>query len=326
MMSTELKARRGREGSRWVNERPTEREVAKWFADVPLHDGMEHARYVNGITLIPAVEKVDEIAGYDDNGRPVVVEDVRNMTWTPYMKVETRVAYFHDYARRIEEQWPDGLRSVIEPVPVPGSTELGLPDGFFAFRASHASKGEVKFIGARYRVAITTMPKWVSAGVGGGLRVMESTPIVEGVGTKIVATASKWDVDANSVMKAETGAIGRALGVAGMLVLPGSGIATAEDMLEAMGPAPAASPADAALPADAEPAVERQLSDPELRDRAGALLQTFDAEYPEAAARFREWAKGRGHAKLSDLTSPALKGFVRKLEKELDTARQEAGS
>lgn len=38
--------------------------------------------------------------------------------------------------------------------------------------------------------------------------------------------------DMNSVMKAETGAVARALGFLGMLTLPGSGIATAEDMLE----------------------------------------------------------------------------------------------
>lgn len=320
MAMDDVRVRRGREGSRWINERPTSGEVAEWFKTVPLHEGMDHEKYVGGITLIPGKEKGDAIVGYDGDGRPLVAE-MQDMTFTPYMKVETRVAYFHDFIDRLgrDDRYAEvGVVGVIEPIVVPGYAELGLPPGFFAYRASHASKGEVKFIGCSYRVSALERPSFVSVGINGSRRQMEAIPIFEGRGTKIVATATKWDVDPNAVMKAETGAIGRALGVAGMLVLPGSGIATAEDMLEAMGPAPGGS-ADAQLPATA-PADER-LTDDELRERAARLLESL-GEYPEALAAFREWAKSRGHASLGSLTSPALKGFVKKLEKDLDFARQ----
>jgi hypothetical protein len=118
MMETAT-VRRGREGSRWINERPTSQEVAEWFRSVPLHDGMDHEKYVGGITLIQGVEKADEIVGYDGDGRPVIVEDVRNVTFTPYMKVETRVAYFHDYVDRLgaDDRYAEvGTVPIIEPI------------------------------------------------------------------------------------------------------------------------------------------------------------------------------------------------------------------
>jgi hypothetical protein len=320
MMETAT-VRRGREGSRWINERPTSQEVAEWFRTVPLHDGMDHEKYVGGITLIQGVEKADEIVGYDGDGRPVIVEDVRNVTFTPYMKVETRVAYFHDYVDHLgaDDRYAEvGTVPIIEPITPVGGEALGLPPGFFAYRAS-GPKGEVKFIGCSYRVAIVERPKFVESGIA-GRRVMEAIPILEGRGTKVVPTSTRYDVDLNAVMKAETGAIGRALGVAGILVLPGSGIATAEDMLEAMAPAPAATPEGATLPGED---VTAPLNDDELRQRATALLEEFEA-FPEAAAKFRDWAKGRGHVTLNSLNSPALKGFVRKLERDLDAARSAA--
>lgn len=318
---SESTVRRGREGSRWINERPNSHEVAEWFKTVRLHAGMDPEKYVGGITLIPGREKGDEIVGRDGDGRPVIAEDVVNLTFTPYMKVETRVAYFHDYARVLAEEWPDGVVTSIKPVPIPNvAPELGLPEGFFPFRST-GPKGEVKMIGARYRVAISTAPKFVKVGIGEAKFEAQSITIVEGIGTKTVPTATKWDVDLNAVEKAETGAIGRALGVAGMLVLPGSGVATAEDMLEAMGPAPAASPESAELPAEA--ATESKLGDDELRERAAELLGRLE-EYPPVLEDFREWARSRGHASLATITSPALKGFVRKLEKALDAAQRDA--
>src|SRR5215218_10140963 len=104
-MAEQVRPRRGREGNRWINERPSAQEVAEWFATVPLHEGMKHEPYVGGVTLIPAKEKSDEIVGYDDDGFAIVRENVQKLTWTPYMKVDTRIRYFWDLMDRHREEW-----------------------------------------------------------------------------------------------------------------------------------------------------------------------------------------------------------------------------
>jgi len=78
---------------------------------------------------------------------------------------------------------------------------------------------------------------WVEAhiivreGQGDSVNVVRSAK-----GHKQVAQQRKFGnrivPDMDSLMKAETGAVARALGILGMLTFPGSGIATADDMVE----------------------------------------------------------------------------------------------
>jgi hypothetical protein len=316
MMSSEapeLRARIGREGSRWYNERPLPTEVAEWFSGIPLHPGMSHEKYVNGIVLIPGKEKSDEIVGYDDHGFPQVRSDVQHLTWTPYMKVETRVAYFWDW---VAQAGNGAWTGSIEPAGIITKEPSGLPPGFFSYRATSpkAEGKEVRFVGASFRVRVVDSYT--------GRVVLEG-----GLGTKIVQTATKWDVDPNAVMKAETGAIGRALGVAGMLVMPGSGIATAEDMAENLAPsAPAITPEGAAVPEDVPaPVVPEQPDDDVLRVHIGELLKVLAKDHPPYHVGVIEWMVGRKlpflddtTPKLEDFTSMQLKGTVKKLERVLD--------
>jgi hypothetical protein len=81
-----------REGSRWINQRPSGDEVASWFVqNAPMHEGMEPERYVTGVTLIPAKEKPKILSPERRDRRRA-----EQLVWTPYVKVETRVAYFWD--------------------------------------------------------------------------------------------------------------------------------------------------------------------------------------------------------------------------------------
>lgn len=159
-------------------------------------------------------------------------------------------------------------------------------------------------------------------------------------------------------MKAETGAIGRALGVAGILVV-GTGIATAEDMQEALSAPPGPQVAgneggglpDVVGPSEPQPGsqiegpqvaegqvqmpgVADQLAPPtqqtpqevdeSLRVRARQLGEALKEESPERHAAYIEWyTKERQFPALDQLSGPALNGAVVKLERTLDEARQE---
>jgi hypothetical protein len=291
--------RRGREGSRWYNQRPTAEEVAEWFYTVPLHDGMLAADYVSGITLIPAKEKSDEVVGWDSNGLPQIRER-QDLVFIPYVKVDTRVAYFW---RLMEDRdWV----GAIEPIIAPNTENLGLPPGFFKYAAADPKGKTVSFVGCSMRITIADAE---------GKTVRTPPP-----GTKIVSTATRWDVDQNSIMKAETGAIGRALGMAGMLVVPGSGVATAEDMADSSVAAGAAG--EPSLPTTTgEPT-----TDEELRERATELVEQLGQADPAKLELFQAWARARSLT-LENAQGPVLKGAVKKLEKtvaELDGATAHA--
>jgi hypothetical protein len=295
----EVAQRRGREGSRWYNERPTPEQVAEWFQTVPLHSGMQHEDYIGGVTLIQAVEKSDEVVGYDKDELPQIRER-RDLVYVPYVKVETRVAYFW----RLME-----LRSwigEITPVVTPGA-EIGLPPGFFKYAAADPKGKTIPFVGCSM-----VMRAWEPMTGVSERRLMLSPP----PGTKKVATATKWEVDQNALMKAETGAVGRALGMGGILVVPGSGVATAEDMQDAQVPAGAS-----AAPAVPSTAVEeREPTDEELRARITMLAGELEELDPARLEAFQEWSRSR-KLTLASAEGAALKGAVRKLEKELDAAR-----
>jgi hypothetical protein len=285
-----MAVREGQEGSRWYNRRPTAEQVGMWFGTVPLHEGMSHYDYVGGVTLIQSTEKTKDVFGFDQAGNPDI-RDRTDLVWVPYVKVETRVAYFWKLCELREWQ------GVIEPVEPVGGEALGLPPGFFRYSAKNP-RGEVAaFVGCTMRVRI----------LGVEASDLHRPPSA----SKIVPTATKWGVDENALMKAETGAIGRALGFAGMLVVPGSGVATAEDMQEALESPGAGAAPEPELPTAEAPTV---LTDADLRGRAAVLVDKLNPEEREA---FHAWARQRKLI-LAEAEGAALRGAVKKLEKTLD--------
>jgi hypothetical protein len=328
-----------RQGSRWLHAPPNEEEIKEWFEAQSLHPGMSHGPYMGGIVLIGATEKI-KVSKQKQNG-DTYVSEMERAVFTPYVKVDTRIAYFRDYVRSLNDGKDDTNKfyGIIELVEVPKTDDKAsayhnahLPQGFTMLPVANKDKSVSRFLVCTARVAIYERQ---SDDVSDFL-------VLEGIGTKQVAIAKNW-ADDNAVMKAETGAVGRALGMAGILVV-GTGVATAEDMQEAAaGPSGAAAATDAAtaaeLPADAPAAADAggvpvaeapaaegmeeqspEQQDGALRERATALLAEFE-QYPEARAAYVEWWKGRDFGNLSELTGPALKGAVTKLERDLDTAK-----
>jgi hypothetical protein len=292
--------RHGREGSRWYNARPTGEELAQWFAQVPLHEGMAHEHFISGIVLIQAEEKSNEVVGYDNDGLPLIRER-KDLVYVPYPKVEARVAYFWKLMEI--RQW----RGEILPVPPVGGDPIGLPPGYFRYSATKPDSKVVNFVGCSMQVKVWEPSRHHSEPTA----VMTPPP-----GSKIVPTATRWDVDANALMKAETGAIGRALGVAGMLVVPGSGVATAEDMLELAGP-----PAGAQEPQLPEPETPvAPASEEQLREQAARLADELSTLNEKGHTEFQEWARGR-NLRLDTAQGAALRGVVKKLEGLVEAAR-----
>lgn len=291
-----MSVREGKEGSRWYNRRPTGEEVGEWFYTVPLHDGLSHADYIGGIVMIQQKEKSKVVDGFDNKGRPNIVER-EDLVYVPYPKVETRVAYFWAWLAGHE-----GWTAEFQAITAPGADGLGLPPGFFKYAAAGPNNKNASFVGCSTRVRVLDEANKVAVDVRG---------------TKAAAVASRWDVDENAVMKAETGSVGRALGFAGMLVIPGSGVATAEDMQEALSsPGAGATPEEAALP---QATAVEQLTDDQLRERAANLVAELFATNPQAGQAFQEWAKQR-KLTLESAQGAALRGAVRKLERAIADA------
>lgn len=309
-MAVELEPviRAGREGNRWYNLRPAADDVAEWFASVRLHEGMRPEDYIGGITMIQATEKSDEVTGFDKDGMAVIRER-KDLVHIPYVKVDTRVRYFWDYVELHESR---GWRGEIRPVPNASSVQLGLPDGFFRYSATDpkAADKHVNFVGISMQATIYERSR---ASGGADIPILRGSP-----GTKLVAAATKWEVDPHAMSKAETGAVGRALGMAGILVIPGSGVATAEDMLE-LSEAPAGAVAEPELPAPTAVALE-DLSDEQLRERAAALVDELGGLDPKRHTEFQEWARGR-KLTLAEAQGAPLRGAVKKLEKTIAEAR-----
>lgn len=286
-----------REGSRWRHAKPSSDEVAEWFGTVPLDAGMAHEDYIAGVVLIPAGEKVKRIRA-DGRG----TEEVYEQTFTPYVRVDTRVAYFRRLAELRE------LVAVIEPIAVPRSDKPAfenqhMPDGFWWMVAGEQQTAQ-RFLCATWRVALYDADTYKEGWGTDGKR--ERRPVREGIGTKQVTGAP----EINALAKAETGAIGRALGVAGILVV-GTGIATAEDMMELREPAQAA-------PVLPEPVEE---SEEHLNERLMAL-QTRLRLYPEAWSEFAAWWNER--SKQGGWTNPlstpveVRRGMASKMEGMLE--------
>lgn len=313
--------RKGREGSRWYNERPSSDDVAKWFkANVPVYEGLDVEDYIAGITLINAVEKTKEATGFRDNGTPII-EEVHSVVYTPYPRVDTRIKYFHDLMALKADEW----YGAIEPVAVELQRGVHMPPGFFPHKVV-TQGGETRFVCCSMKVTV-----WEREGfeekpiintrtgeqtfVRTGKKVIDAPPA-----TKMIACVRKY-ADENALMKAETGAVGRALGMAGMLVVPGAGVATAEDLQElASQEAQPAEPEAKAQPE--EPGSSgKEPTDDELRERAKGLIEALK-QYPDAFKAFQAWATERNLGQLSETVSPALRGVVRQLERKLDEAER----
>jgi pyruvate/2-oxoglutarate dehydrogenase complex dihydrolipoamide acyltransferase (E2) component len=141
-----------------------------------------------------------------------------------------------------------------------------------------------------------------------------------------VPTVGRYGADENALMKAQTGAIGRTLAFAGMLVIPGTGVATAEDVQEAIaggvslsgdsGAPQAALPVSA--PSEAAEAPETAAAS-EPRERVAELVGALQ-EFPDALKEVHAWAEER-KIDLADIKDPQLRGAVRKLETVLEKAR-----
>jgi hypothetical protein len=351
--------RRGREGARWINERPSSEEFGQWFRDnVKLHDGMDYERYVGGVVLIPAVdEKAKYVKGFAANGAPII-DQRPELSYIPYGKVETRINYFWDLLESKAGEWYGELEPIATPrpsvqpvasnelieeggrviqrdtsrVPITAQIVEQLPEGFFLMSVP-VNNALTHFLCCSYRCAIYS-------------RENPERPLRQGRGTKMVPLVlgrQQFYADQNSIMKAETGAMGRALGTAGIFVIPGSGVATAEDMQEALvaqptaqqsetageeattGPAsPAAEPVPVVRTAPERAADEHAT----MVQRARDLLTEAQADYPGVLERFRDWGAQREPPvrNLNELRGGALRGAVRTLERLVDEAKQNAAA
>jgi hypothetical protein len=336
-----------RMGSRWLYHHPSEEQVRDWFGQQTLHGGMEHAPYVGGIVVIGATEKLKTTMRKRDGGT-YIREDERGV-YTPYVKVDTRIAYFWDYVRTLNEKANDEKYvGVIEPVPLnviedPNSAYYNahLPEGFFIMPIRNGDKDSVnRYLGARWSVAIYERESYLRKLDGS----KKELAVLKGIGTKQSALSKNY-ADDNVVMKAETGAIGRALGVAGILVV-GTGVATAEDMQEALAantqPSAEVAPtlpqtvnregqpveAGQVRPPQAEAPPEQtpQDADEEGRAKVRKLASELSTEFPDAFAEYRRWyTDERKFGAVDQLGGAALQGAIVKLERTLDEQRKARG-
>ena len=318
----EVAVRQGREGSRWINERPSADAIAKWFRDsISMPEGLDVAHYVSGVTLIQSTEDAKEVVSFKDDGTPTWRE-IQHLVYVPYVKVETRVQYFHDLMALHREDW----LGVIEPVSVPEPSP-DLPPGFFKFTAA----GDA-FVCCTMKVTVfdRSTVEWVetrNVQTGEMERVRTGKTIIDAPpATKMVPSKRKY-ADTSSIMKAETGAVGRALGMAGMLIVPGSGVATAEDVREAQDieQTPSAAREEAPLPEGQRGLTIAEPSHEELVTRAVSLIQQLKDTSEDAHAIFLAWVKEKGYeGKVSELADPAIKGLVKKAERDLAEAAEAA--
>jgi hypothetical protein len=329
------------DGSRWLHGPPSAEQLAEWFKLQPLHDGMEHDRYVSGIIVLPQTEEI-EVTKAKQNGDTYTTK-VERATYVPYVNISTRVRYFHDLARKMREGDAGiDVRSLFRPVGQAQISDLSnayynenLPDGFSVAAIKNQNDTLKRFFVATFEAAIVER-EFVRDFLAG-----EDVPVeIHGAGSKQVPMNYRngWGDEA-ALMKAETGAHGRALGMASILVI-GTGVATAEDMQEAIagggavqeGPVVQQAPLtpEAAAPvalggSGAEEVVEQtqEQQDEALRARAMDLQREMSRDHPAQWETYRRWwTEDRQFPPLAELSGPALRGAVTKLERDLDAAKQ----
>lgn len=297
------------EGARWRFHRPTSAAVAQWFETQPLDTGMLHEHYVGGVVLIPANEKVTYTR--PDGGEFQRYEQV----FTPYVQIGTRVGYFRRLAEYRE------LVPVIEPADVPRSMNPQSPyfngnmeQGLWWHIVAAGDGQAVRYLCATAQVALYEPQSYLAL-----INKQPALPVISGRGTKQVGGAP----DPNQIARAQTGAVGRALGVAGILVI-GTGIATAEDMQEFAGygatPGPSLPPVSE-IPNGELPPVDPSAQLDQLQSRAQALSTQLQERSMDAYADWRAWYGERSRAEgwegLDSIPFEALKGVVARLERAL---------
>ena len=299
------------EGARWRYHRPSSSAVAEWFATQPLDEGMDHTHYVGGVVLIPANEKVTYTR--PDGGQVQRYEQ----TFTPYVQIGTRVGYF----RRLAEH--RGLIPVIEPAPVPRSKDPRSPyfnsnmeEGLWWHLVAGSDGNAVRYLCATAQVGLYDKQSYLAL-----INKQPALPVISGRGTKQVGGGP----DVNMIARAQTGAVGRALGVAGILVI-GTGIATAEDMQEFAGyggtsAAPSLPAVPSEIAAGEPPPVDPSAQFDQLKSRALALQTQLQEQSPEQWSAFLSWwqerAKAEGWSGIDAVPYEALKGVVSRMERTL---------
>jgi hypothetical protein len=327
-----------RQGSRWLYAMPSEDDLKEWFRTQHLHDGMQHEPYMGGIVVIGAKEKYAATMAKQD-GTTYVRENMERMVYVPYVKVDTRIAYFWDLVRALNGGKIMGdYVGVISPVsqrriedPSSPYFNLHLPEGFFRLPLPNKDGSFNNYIGCTQRVAIYGSEDYLNS--------ENPKPLIQGIGTK-QTVAGKTYADDNALMKAETSAVGRALGLAGILVV-GTGVASAEDMQEVqageagaaaarqptlppvVGPqvetAQAAPPSEA--PSAAEPTTpeqERELMLERIQVLTSELQSASEEQWELTKAAVLETTKG---AAIHSLPVPAIKGILIRLERDLDQVK-----
>lgn len=298
-------------GSRWFDARPDGDEIAKWFlSDVPMHDGLKPERYVAGVTLIQQTEKRKVLRTAAD-GETSFFAEFEELVFTPYAKVETRDLYWHDYLASRSD-----VVGAIEAAPVAhvsqdGLYSMHLPEGFFIQAVREKDNRVAHYLCCSRVVKIV---KADSAEIGPDGKLRGVPVVINPPGTKAVPMIGRYGPDDTALMKAETGAVGRALGFAGMLVIPGTGVATAEDVLEAMrgdDGNPAAVAEEPALPPPSS-----------LEDRLAAVV----AELKPHEDKHREFTDWLGTKKLpadiAKIPASARRGVLRQAERRLKEATE----
>jgi hypothetical protein len=290
------------EGSRWLHEPPSGPDFASWFKEnVKIHDDLEHEDYINGITLIPNVETIKVT---DEDGE---ITEKRRLVFSPYPQVETRVRYFWDWCAA------NGYFGEISIVP-PVKQSPMLPPGIFQMVVKQNERDHA-WLGAKAQVRVYER----DIRAGGKGRLLISPPPA----TKTVPLSTGRGPDVNAPLKAETGAIGRALGFAGMLVIPGAGISTAEDMQEltSAGPAGGTTIAGVGLPEHEQepPAPQAEAPVQDLAATVNELAATLQSEHPDAWAQVEAWAQERSLS-LDDPPPASLRFLERQLRRKLEAA------
>lgn len=283
-------------GGRWLYDEPTPQAVREWFESQPLHEGMSHDRYASGVVLIPASEKHWPQHEQAD-GQVVYIEHYRRV-WTPYVSVSTRVNYFWDYITHLNHGQIDGrYRGEIEPqgqrlIEDGPLANVHLPDGFSQY-AVMQGQNMVSYVVCTMRVTIIDSDDRVIRTVEDSRQIPASDPF--------------------ALMKARTAAVGRALGLAGMLVI-GTGVASAEEVQDAINPtgAPPADFSKATLP---DLPIEPVFTDKELRERITALRDTLSEG---AKAGFDAWFRERAFGEWANVSRADLDVIYRKLERDVD--------
>lgn len=180
--------------------KPNATELAEWFSSVKLHDKMDHAKYVGGI---------------------VCIENKQTQSWNPFPLASVRVAYMWDWVE-VNGYVCHITTSKPNMIDLPFAKDLEAPAMFVEARIDVYKPAEnLEQKGTLMRS--TTGRKSVSCGLS--IALWEN---------RRKTGKYKKVPDFDALMKAETGAVARAAAMMGMLTLPGSGIASAEDIHEFM--------------------------------------------------------------------------------------------